>query len=87
MKVIENFQKEGAIVSYNDPYVSEYKYKGNVHHSVEMNEENLGSADLVVITTMHNCYDYEFIRRNSHMIFDTKNAMKNVTNRDNIEVL
>lgn len=87
LKVIENFEKEGAIVSYNDPYISEYKYKGNVHHSVEMNEENLGNADLVVITTMHSCYDYEFIRKNSRVVFDTKNAMKSVSNRDNIELL
>ncbi len=87
LKVIENFEKEGAAVCYNDPYIPEYRYKGKVRKSVELSEENLKMADLIVITTMHNCYDYEFIRKNSIMIFDTKNAMKNVTKRDNIELL
>lgn len=87
LKVIENFEKEGAAVSYSDPYIPEYKYKGKTHKGVDLNEENLKSADLVVITTMHSCYDYNFIQENSKFIFDTKNAMHKASNRDNIELL
>jgi len=87
LKVIENFLKEGAIVSYNDPFIPEYKYKGKLHRSIELSEENLKNADLVVITTMHSCYDYDFIQKNSKFIFDTKNAMSKATNRENIELL
>ncbi|HQO43902.1 MAG TPA: UDP binding domain-containing protein, partial [Bacillota bacterium] len=86
-KVIENFLKEGAIVSYNDPFIPEYKYKGKLHRSIELSEENLKNADIVVITTMHSCYDYDFIQKNSKFIFDTKNAMSKATNRENIELL
>lgn len=87
LKVMENFKKEGSIVVYNDPYIPTCKYKACEYCSVELTAENLQSADLVVITTMHSCYDYEFIQKNSKFIFDTKNAMKNVKERENIELL
>ena len=32
-------------------------------------------------------FDYDMIQKNAKAIFDTKNAMKNVENRENIEVL
>lgn len=87
LKVIENFEREGAHVFYHDPYIPEYKYKDKLHRSIELTKENLKSADLVVITAMHTVFDYEFIQKNSKIIFDTKNAMKNVSKKQNIEVL
>ncbi len=43
--------------------------------------------DLVMVTAAHTNVDYEMIQRNALAIFDTKNVMKNIENRDNIEVL
>ena len=40
-----------------------------------------------MVTTAHTNLDYDFVQRNAVMIFDTKNAMKNVSVRDNIELL
>ncbi len=40
-----------------------------------------------MITTAHSNVDYELVSRSARMIFDTKNAMKAVARRDNIEVL
>lgn len=88
IKVIENFEKEGSIVKYYDPYIDEYKYKGKTKKGMkELTKEVLKEADLVVITTAHTKVDYEFVQANSVYIFDTKNAMKNVKNRENIELL
>jgi len=88
IKVIENFEKEGSIVDYYDPYVDEYKYKGKTKKGIkELTKEVLNNADLVVITTSHTKVDYEFVQANSIYIFDTKNAMKNVENRNNVELL
>lgn len=87
LKVIENFEKEGAIVSYNDPYIPQVKYKGREYSSIDISAENLNNADLVVVVTMHTKYDYNFIQKNSKAIFDTKNAMKGVKDRENIELL
>ena len=87
LKVIENFEKEGAIVQYHDPYVPCFINKGREYKSAECSEETLGGSDLAVITTMHGSLDYDFIQAHSPFIFDTKNAMRNVKNRDNIELL
>jgi UDP-N-acetyl-D-glucosamine dehydrogenase len=53
----------------------------------ELTAEKLNSVDLVVITTAHTTVDYDFVQQNARFIFDTKNAMKNVKNRENIELL
>jgi len=88
LKVIENFEREGSIVDFYDPFVDLYKYKGNVKKGIkELTKEVLKDADLVVITTAHTDVNYEFVQANSIYIFDTKNAMKNINNRENIELL
>ncbi|NLN41151.1 MAG: nucleotide sugar dehydrogenase [Clostridiales bacterium] len=88
LKVIEGFERLGSIVNYYDPYVPYYDYKGAKRTSIkELNKQELQNADLVVITTAHTNIDYEFVQSNSKFIFDTKNAMKEVENRDNIELL
>lgn len=88
LKVIENFEKEGCVVEYYDPFIKEYKYKGRVKEGKpELSEEILKEADLVVVTTNHSNVNYVFVQENSTAIFDTKNAMKNVEKRDNIELL
>ena len=43
--------------------------------------------DLVIVTTAHTNVDYDFVQKHARMIFDTKNVMKNIENRDNIELL
>lgn len=88
LRVIEVLQKNGANVEYYDPWVSEYKYKGEKYQSIsDINEEVVGSYDIVLITAAHTNVDYEMIQRGAKAIFDTKNVMKNVKERNNIEVL
>ena len=52
-----------------------------------LSSEVISSADLVMITTAHTNIDYDFVQKNAKLIFDTKNATKNVKIKDNIEVL
>lgn len=87
LKIIDYLIESEAKVVYHDPYIPEYKYKDNVYRSIELTSKKLNEADLVIITAMHSKFDYNYIQKNSKMIFDTKNAMKNTKNRDNIEVL
>lgn len=88
LRVIEELEKTGAQVSYFDPYIPSYKYNGSVHTGIaELNKEVLESADLVVVTCAHSNVDYDFVQQNAKAIFDTKNVMKNVKDRSNIEVL
>lgn len=88
LKVIEILQKEGANVEFYDPWISEYKYKGEVHKGLEkIDEKIVSNADLVIFTAAHSNYDYEMIQKNAKAIFDTRNAMKDAKNRENIELL
>lgn len=88
LRVIEEFKKRGAEVSYYDPWVLEYRYKGQRYSGLaELNGEVLRSADIVVITTAHTNVDYELVQKNAVVVFDAKNVMKNIAERENIEVL
>jgi UDP-N-acetyl-D-glucosamine dehydrogenase len=82
LKVIEHLEKYGAVVSYNDPFIPSFRYQGKNYNSNELTAELLENADIVIITTMHTVYDYQFIANHSSIIFDTKNAMKGVPNSD-----
>ena len=87
LDVITQLEKNGAKVAYHDPFVSQFDWKGKHYESVELSAVNLQKADLVVLTTMHTAFDYDFIQQQASVVFDTKNAFKNVKNRDNIERL
>lgn len=88
LKVIEEFKKNGAEISYFDPYINLYRFKGKEYEGLEKIDENIVSSyDLVVITTAHTNVDYDMVAKNAKVVFDTKNAMKKVEFRDNIELL
>jgi len=88
LKIISILEKEGAEVKYNDPHVSEFKHNGKLYHSENLTDDLLSSSDLVVITTDHTKYDYEYIVKTAKFVFDTRNATKNVKElREKIEVL
>jgi len=90
IKIMELLLKDfnGLFLRYNDPYVSEIEVNGIKYKSVELTKKVLKEADLVVITTNHSNYDYNFIVENSKRVIDTRNATKNVkNNRDKIVLL
>ena len=87
-RVMEHLEKHGAEVDYFDPWVPQCPYKGRQYHSIPaLTAGVLEQYDLVMITTAHSNVDYELVQKHAKMIFDTKNVMKNITPRDNIEVL
>ena len=88
LHVIERLEARGANIAYYDPWVPEYYHQGEPHKSLpELTEADLSEADLVIVTCAHSNVDYDFVARNADVVFDTKNAMKNVRDRTNIEVL
>ena len=88
LRLIERLELRGCDVSYFDPWVSEYRHKGETRQSIpELTAEALESADLVVVACAHTNVDYGFVQQHAKAVFDTKNAMKAVEDRDNIEVL
>ena len=88
LKVIEHFEMAGSSVNYFDPYIDKYKYKGTEKKGLKkLDESVISEYDLVVITTSHTSVDYSLVQKNAKYIFDTKNAMKTIKLRDNIELL
>lgn len=88
LRVIECLEARGANVAYYDPWVSSYRFKGEERSSIPaLTPEALKDADLVMVTCAHTDVDYELVQRHAEVVFDTKNAMKGVACRDNIEVL
>ncbi len=88
LNVIDRLLGQGADTVYYDPYIPQYKHKGVVHTGLKaLPDEEIKKADIVIICTAHECFDYEKIQSLAKEIFDTRNAMKNVKNRENIELL
>lgn len=88
IRVIEELKKVGADVVYYDPWVPKFKEGSFIMAGEkELTAELIESADLVMITTAHTNVDYAFLQQHAKVIFDTKNAMKGISMRDNIEVL
>ena len=86
--VIQRLLVEGADVSYYDPWIPRFRHGTLEMKSLsELNGAVLGDADLVIVTAAHSNVDYGLIQQYAGLIFDTKNAMKGIVERGNIEVL
>jgi UDP-N-acetyl-D-glucosamine dehydrogenase len=80
LDVYSLLEAKGAEVSFNDPYVAQIKFDGEMEHSVDLTDETLASYDCVVITTNHTSYDIENIVKHARLIVDTRNACKGISN-------
>ena len=88
ISVIQELLKRGAQVEYFDPWVPKFRKGSLTMESLpELTPEAIADAELVMVTTAHTNVDYALVQRHAKMVFDTKNAMKDVACRDNIEVL
>lgn len=88
IRVIDEFNKIGAVTEYYDPFVPRYRYEGRWHQGLTtLTPEAVKAHDLVCITTAHTKVDYEMVSACGVPVFDCKNVCKNIENRENIEVL
>ena len=88
IRVIEILEREGAKVSYYDPWIAEYKSCGKTMRGLkEIDPEIIRGYDLIMVTAAHSNVDYGMVQENARFIFDTKNVMKGILKRENIEVL
>lgn len=88
LKVLEALEDQGAAVEYYDPLVPRCRHKGRERGSLpQLREEVISGMDLVILTTAHSCVDYQLVARCAKLIFDTKNALARLPQRDNIVLL
>ncbi|MGC7871922.1 nucleotide sugar dehydrogenase [Desulfosporosinus sp. SYSU MS00001] len=88
LKIMELLRKQGANITYHDPYIPVIEPHGGstVHlESVPLTDEVLSDADGVLILTDHSVVDYARVAEKAKLVVDTRNATKEVQeNRDKI---
>lgn len=89
IRVMKELRKAGADVAYYDPWVLKFQdmYGQSGESISSLTAEAVAEYDLVMVTTAHSNIDYDLVQKNAKAVFDTKNAMKHIQNRENIEVL
>jgi UDP-N-acetyl-D-glucosamine dehydrogenase len=78
LDVIELLQRNGAIISYSDPYVPELRESGVDLDALPESAVGHG-VDCAVICTDHRAFDYEAIAKKFPVVVDTRNALKGIT--------
>ena len=83
LDIIQLLEAKGAEIRYHDPHVPEFTHAGQSHKGVELTDEEIEAADLVVITTDHAAVDFDRLVDKAGRVYDTRNATKGV--RDGLE--
>jgi UDP-N-acetyl-D-glucosamine dehydrogenase len=77
LTIIELLQRDGAQVSYHDPYFPFIGRGRKYDLQMKCAElKDLGQYDCVVIVTDHSDYDYAGIVRDAQLVVDTRNATR-----------
>ncbi len=78
LDVMRLLHRKGADLRYHDPYVPEIELDGETWKSRELTDEELASADVVVIVTDHRSVDYGRVVARAQRVYDTRNATREV---------
>lgn len=80
--------KDTVKVCYHDPYVPELEEHGLYMQSMPLTNKLIDNSDIIIVLTDHETVDYEWIVSRAKLVFDTRNATKNVLNhREKITLL
>jgi UDP-N-acetyl-D-glucosamine dehydrogenase len=77
LDILELLTRQGAIVSYTDPYVPSLTQGSQTLTSMSEQDALAAAADCYVVCTNHDVFDYDAIVARSGLIVDTRNALKN----------
>ncbi len=88
VELIEELINNGADIKFYDPYINLLRIKNtDIAGEIQLREELISDCDLVVIATAHKEVNYEKVNIYAKKIFDIKNVMKDIKNRENIILL
>jgi UDP-N-acetyl-D-glucosamine dehydrogenase len=79
LDVMRLLEEMGAHVVFHDPYVPRFREDGTEHVGVELTDDELDRADVVVIVTDHSNVDYQRVVDRARLVVDTRNATKRTT--------
>ena len=86
-KVMELLQKEGALLSYVDPYAQTFKVVDVEYSTKKLSPSLLSESNCVLILTAHSAFDYGMVVEHSPLVLDTRNGTRHVTSSKNYVVL
>ena len=78
LKLIDILHEKGALISYCDPYFEEIPITRKINLPLKgkpLNPKVLKSADLVLLATDHDIFDYDLIEKESQLIVDTRGRL------------
>ena len=82
LSIIDRLRAKGAHVRYHDPFIDELRFddahtdsSGEPLKSVPLTDEELKSADCLIIVTDHSGIDYKRVCSLASLIVDTRNAL------------
>jgi UDP-N-acetyl-D-glucosamine dehydrogenase len=76
LDILELLTRQGAEVSYTDPYVASLTHGEQTLRSVTAEDALAQAADCYVICTNHDAFDYDSMVKRTTLIVDTRNALK-----------
>ena len=89
LSIIDRLRAKGAEVRYHDPFVKELRFddahtegSGDPLQSMPLTDEELRTADCVVIVTDHSQIDYQRACQLTSLIVDTRNALNGDVRRE-----
>lgn len=78
ISVISCLLQDQVEVAYHDPYVPEIEIAGQTLKSVDLTDEAISAADLVIIATDHSQIDYANLVEKARAVLDTRGVTRNL---------
>jgi UDP-N-acetyl-D-glucosamine dehydrogenase len=89
LSIIDRLRSKGCEVSYHDPFVRELRFdethtesSGAPLSSIELSDEQIKTADCIVIVTNHSQIDYRRVVELARLVVDTRNALNGDLRRE-----
>jgi UDP-N-acetyl-D-glucosamine dehydrogenase len=88
LAVISGLLADQANVAYHDPFVPEIKVAGQTFKSVELTDDILATADLVIIVTDHSQIDFVNLVEKAKAVLDTRGVTRHLNcNHEKVTLL
>jgi UDP-N-acetyl-D-glucosamine dehydrogenase len=82
VEILDKLSKLGAVMSYHDPHVPTFPKMRKYDYDLKsVPVDNLEKYDLVLLTTDHDCFDYEAIYKKASLIVDTRGRFSDKTDK------
>ena len=81
LTIIDMLMNMGAEVQYSDPYLPKAPRTRKFNFdltSVDLTIDNINSFDIVVLSTDHDCFNYDLIEDESKLILDTRGKLRGI---------